>query len=84
MIADRGYDSDAFREALVAKEITPSIPSRRNHKVQHPYGAVLYRQRRKIETMFGRIKDWRRIAMPYDRRTHTFMSAISRVATVIF
>ena len=34
--------------------------------------------------MFGRIKDWRRIAMRYDRYTHTFFSAICLAATVIF
>jgi transposase len=84
MIADRGYDSDAFRAALRTKGITPCIPPRRNRKVQHPYDAILYRQRHKIENMFGRIKDWRRIAMRYDRCAHTFMSAISIAAAVIF
>jgi transposase len=84
MVADRGYDSDAFREALIAKGIAPCIPPRRNRKVQHAYDAVLYRQRHKIENMFGRIKDWRRIAMRYDRCAHTFMSAISIAAAVIF
>jgi hypothetical protein len=34
--------------------------------------------------MFGRIKDWRRIAMRYDRCAHTFFSAICIAATVIF
>ncbi len=34
--------------------------------------------------MLGRLKDWRRIAMHYDRCTHTFFSAICIAATVIF
>lgn len=34
--------------------------------------------------MFGRIKDWRRIAMQYDRFARTFFSALCIVATVIF
>jgi putative transposase len=33
--------------------------------------------------MFGRVKDWRRIAMRYDRCPHTFMSAICLAATVL-
>jgi transposase len=45
---------------------------------------VLYRQRHRIEIMFGRLKDWRRIAMRYDRCAHTFFSAITLAATVIF
>ncbi len=34
--------------------------------------------------MFGRLKDWRRIAMRYDRCAHTFFSAICIASTVIF
>jgi transposase len=34
--------------------------------------------------MFGRIKDWGRIALRYDRCAHTFFSAIRLAATVIF
>jgi transposase len=41
----------------------------------------LYRQRHKVENMFARLKDWRRISMRYD---HTFFSAICIAATVIF
>jgi len=45
---------------------------------------VLYRQRHRIEIMFGRLKDWRRIATHYDRYAHTFLSAITLAATIIF
>jgi transposase len=34
--------------------------------------------------MLGRLKDWRRIAMRHDRCAHTFFSAITLAATVIF
>jgi transposase len=84
LIADRGYDSDRFRAALTARGTTPCIPPRQNRKVQHPYDTTLYRQRYRVEVMFGRLKDWRRIAMRYDRCAHTFMSAIVIAATVIF
>ena len=84
MIADRGYDSDRFRRALAERGITSCIPSRCNRKrpVEHDKG--LYKQRNRIERMFGRLKDWRRIAMRYDRCAHTFFSAICIAAAVIF
>ena len=41
-------------------------------------------ERHKIENMFGRLKDWRRIHTRYDRCAHTFMSAICIAAAVIF
>ena len=84
LLADRGYDAAWFREKLLEKGIVPCIPSRRNRKEPVPYDKELYKQRHKIEIMFGRLKDWRRISMRYDRCAHTFMSAIHLAAVVIF
>jgi transposase len=84
MLADRGYDADWFRDALTARGITPCIPSKANRRVPIPHDKDLYRQRHKIENMFGRLKDWRRIATRYDRCAHTFFSAIAIAAAVIF
>jgi transposase len=83
MIADRGYDSDAFCQTLLARGIRPCISPRKNRRVQHFYDTILYRRRHKIENMFGRIKDWRRNAMRHDRCARTFMSAIAIAATNI-
>lgn len=84
LIADRGYDSAWFREALAAKCIDPCIPSSRSRKRPYPYDKTLYRQRHKVENLFAKLKDWRRIATRYDRCAHTFFSAICIAATVIF
>ena len=84
LIADRGYDADWFRTALQKKGVTPCIPPRKNRKKKPRYSKTLYKQRHKIEIMFGRIKDWRRIAMRYDRCAHTFCSAICLAAIFIF
>lgn len=84
MLGDRGYDADWFRNALNARGITPCIPSKANRKVTIPHDKALYRQRHKIENMFGKLKDWRRIHTRYDRCAHTFFSAIAIAATVIF
>ncbi|WP_370359694.1 transposase [Shinella sumterensis] len=49
-------------------------------RLRHP----LYRQRHKVENLFAKLKDWRRIATRYDRCAHTFFSAICIAAAVIF
>ena len=64
--------------------ISPCIPSKLSRTVQIPHDAALYRKRHKIENMFGKLKDWRRIHTRYDRCAHTFMSAIVIAAIVIF
>ena len=67
LIADRGYDSTWFREALTAKGIEPCIPSSKSRKRPSPYDKIIYRQRHRIENMFAKLKDWRRVATRYDR-----------------
>ena len=95
LLADRGYDADWFRHALAERGhpsgilvtqrgIVACIPSKANRKVPIPHDTALYRQRHRIENMFGKLKDWRRIHTRYDRCVHTFMSAICIAATVIF
>ena len=80
MLGDRGTDAEWFCNALDKRGIT----GRSNGKTPTGYNHILHRQRHKIENMFGRIKDWRRIHTRYDRCAHIFMSAICIAATVIF
>lgn len=84
LLADRGYDADWFRNALIARDIQPCIPSRKNRKAAIPHDAALYKTRHKIENMFARLKDWRRIATRYDRCADIFMSACALAAVVMF
>lgn len=84
LLADRGYDADWFRTALKDKGISACIPPRAKRKNPADYDKDLYRQRHRIENMFGRIKDWRRIATRYDRCAHTFLSAILIAATCCY
>ncbi len=84
VLGDKGYDTGWFRDALAQRGINAFIPSKSNRKMPREHDSTLYRQRHKIENMFGRLKDWRRIHTRYDRCAHTFMSAICIAATVIF
>ena len=43
-----------------------------------------YLHRSRIKIMFGRLRDWRRVATLYDRRPTVFFSAVALAATVIF
>ena len=84
LLADRGYDADWFRNALIERKIQPCIPSRRCRKVPIPHDAILYKQRHRIENSFARLKDWRRIATRYDRCADLFLSACALAAVVMF
>ncbi|MGH9807854.1 MAG: IS5 family transposase [Terriglobia bacterium] len=84
LLGDKGYDADWFRQALAERKTGACIPSKSNRKVAIPHDATLYKQRHRIENMFGRIKDWRRVHTRYDRCAHTYFSAICIAAAVIF
>ena len=42
LIADRGYDANAIREAMEAQGVMPIIPARRNRKVPIPIDGNTY------------------------------------------
>jgi transposase len=84
LLADRGYDADWFRNALKERDIQPCIPSRRGRRLAIPHDLDLYRLRHRIENMFARLKDWRRIATRYDRCADIFLSACALAAVVMF
>ncbi|WP_157063745.1 IS5 family transposase [Phaeobacter sp. 11ANDIMAR09] len=84
LLADRGYDADWFRETLIDKGTKPCIPGRKSRKTTIKYDKRRYKRRNRIERMFGRLKDWRRVSTRYDRCPKVFLSAIALAATVIF
>jgi transposase len=52
--------------------------------MQHPSEASSCKQRHKIENMFNKLKNRRRIAIRYDRCVHIFFSAICIACSFIF
>ncbi|WP_420029475.1 IS5 family transposase [Rhodovulum visakhapatnamense] len=98
LLGDRGYDADWFRDALKDKGIravrgrfdpldqilSPVTPGRKQRKTPVKYDRRRYKRRNRIETMFGRLKDWRRVATRYDRCPKVFLSAIALAAVVIY
>ena len=84
VIGDQGYDRDKIRKMLSQQGIPPCIPPRRCRKKPVHYSKRLDRRRHKIETLFPRQKNWRRLATRYDRCAHVFRSAILLAAVGLF
>jgi len=60
------------------------MPCRRSRNDPVRYDKRRYRRRNRIEIMFGRLKDWRRVATRYDRWPSAFFSAVAVAAKVVF
>ena len=84
LLADRGYDANWFRNALKDKGITPCIPGRKSRGRLVTYDKRRYKRRNRIEIMFGRLKDWRRIATRYDKLARNYASAVALAAVIAF
>ena len=84
MLADRGYAADWFKEALKDRGIKPCIPGRKSGGKPVEHDKRRYKRRNRIEIMFGRLKDWRRVATRYDRCPTVYFSALALAATVLF
>ncbi len=67
LLGHMDYVAEWFREALDDKGIAACIPTRRGRKNPATHGRTLYKQRHRVEHLFARLKDWRRIATRYDR-----------------
>ena len=62
----------------------PNIPPKANRRWKNCFSPFLYRNRNAIERMFGRLKDFGRIATRYDRLAANFLAAVCLAATVSY
>lgn len=84
LIADRGYDSDSFREVLISKEMTPVIPGRKNRLIPIDYDKHTYKERNAVERFFARVKEYRRIATRYDKTAVMFKAGLTLVSILLW
>lgn len=80
LIADKAYDADRLRLWLSERGIEAVIPGRASRDVVYPLNRTAYRRRNVIERMFGRLKNWKRIATRYDHLAVNYLAAIALVA----
>ena len=81
---DKGYDTNAVRRKIEEKGAAPNIPPKRNRVWKNCFSPVLYRNRNAIERMFGRLKDFRRVATRYDKLAETFHATVCIAAIVSY
>ncbi len=84
LLADKAYDCAALRDWLARRGTTPVIPNKINRRKPFPYNKRAYRHRNKIERMFCRLKDARRVATRYGKSAENFLSAVRLIAAIYF
>lgn len=84
IIADKGYDSDAFVATITAQGSQAVIPPRSNRLGARSFDRHLYKSRNLIERFFSRIKQFRRIATRYDKLAKSFLAFIQLACAFVW
>ena len=79
LVGDKGFDGDGQRRVCVEADVFPNIPSRSNRVEPWPYLEEGYRERNRIERLFGKVKQFRRIATRYEKLKETFLGLVHLV-----
>ncbi len=84
VIADKGYDAEAFVLKLKERNCEVVIPSRINCKEQRQIDEHLYKERHLIENQIGKLKHFRRVFSRFDKLAKNFLSFIYLASTVVW
>jgi transposase len=77
VLADQGYDSDGFVEAIKHQGAVAVMPPKSNRKVLRDYDKDLYKERNWVERLFQKLKEYRRIATRYERLARNYMTMLN-------
>lgn len=84
VVADKGYDSDAFVTAITEQGGRAVIPPRSNRRNPRAFDRHIYKRRNLIERFFSRIKQFRRIATRYDKLAKSFLSFVHLACAIVW
>jgi hypothetical protein len=80
VVGDRGYASDAFRKRIWDMGARPAIPPKRTDApVACP--SWIYANRRLVENLWARLKEWRAVATRYEKTARFFLGVLCLAAT---
>ncbi|MDR0364924.1 MAG: IS5 family transposase [Bacteroidales bacterium] len=76
-VADKAYDTNKIRDFLKKNDIHAEIPNKRNRKAPFRFDKTVYKWRHRIENLFQKLKENRRLCMRFDKLDCTFMAFVA-------
>jgi len=83
VIADKGYDSDAFVETIEDRGAEAVIPPRKNRVAPREYGQHTYKDRNLCERFWSKVKQYRRVATRYEKKARNFLAFVQVAALMV-
>jgi len=84
VLADMGYDQEAFCEYIRKNGGEPIIPSRITNRIQRDIDEHEYKERHLVENLFQKLKNNRRFATRYDKLDSSFFAVLLISAILIW
>ena len=77
IVGDKGFDGDELRSACLDRDVNPNIPLRANRDPERwAWDEEGYRERNRVERLFGKAKQFRRIATRYEKLKVTYLGLL--------
>ncbi len=76
MVGDKGYSSRRIRNWLRRHGIRHTIPHQRNACRRGPFARGVYRERNPVARLIDRLKQFRRVAIRYEKRAPKYAAMI--------
>lgn len=84
VLADRGYDADAFIQFILEAHALPVIPPRASRTQPRQYDTWLYRERHLVECFMNKIKHFRRVFSRFDKLAVRFLGFVHFAAVLVW
>ena len=84
ILANMGYDQEAFCAHIRQRGGTPVIPSRVTNRIQREIDDDEYSERHLVENLFQKLKNNRRFATRYEKLDRSFHAVVTIAACIIW
>src|SRR5262249_14627823 len=84
LVADRGYSYPRIRRGLRHHGVRVTIARRKDQRRRGPFDRAEYRLRARVEQLFCRLKQFRRIATRYEKRAANYLAMLWLAAIMLW
>lgn len=80
LVGDKAFDGDDLRCACLERDVNPNIPLKANRDPESwAWSIEGYRERNRVERLFGKAKQFRRVATRYEKLKATYLGMLHLV-----
>jgi transposase len=84
VMADTAYDADHLHQAITAKGALAVISKNPSRALKYPLDKHLYAQRHLVECCFSKLKQFRRVAIRFEKTARNYRAVVTLAAIILW